>query len=441
METLFCISLLISLACLLAGLIKPSLVLGFLKGDKTRKKVIFIFGALSILFFTLFSLVIQSDLIDKLPGSLKTDSEKEISPASQEEDSETSLKENSDGEEFAKESAKEPAGESKETQSETTLCSMSIGDVAKKELLQLDPWTDGAVSINLPSGWNVYTGGECATKSILARDPLSELKQVFYFSEAGPVYTTQERKTWDYNYMQMGGSGVSWFESPLVNPLTAENYLVNFGSLALTSFFQQAFPQVPIMTNIKIISSEKIADKPTHTTDVKLIRAEFQQNNKLGEGYFYIVTADIGMGWGYGMMFIGITAPKGLLDLITPSLKKSLDSYTISQGYINTCIQAQNKAAAGALEAGKILSETSDTIMDVWENKLESEQRMSEKYSDITLGNSRLYNSDTDEVYEVTPEFYDYYQVHDNEFEKNYLEELPDDKWSYVPLNGAEHIY
>ena len=146
------------------------------------------------------------------------------------------------------------------------------------------------------------------------------------------------------------------------------------------------------------------------------------------------------MGWGYGMMFIGMTAPKGLLELITPSLKKSLESYTISQGYVNACIQAQNKAAAGALEAGKILSETSDTIMDVWNSKLESEQRMSEKQSDATLGYSRLYNPETDEVYEITPEFYDYYQTHGNEFQMNYLEELPDDKWSYAPLNGAGYI-
>ncbi|NQV00850.1 MAG: hypothetical protein HQ537_01900 [Parcubacteria group bacterium] len=433
METLFCILLLISLVCLLIGIIRPSLVLRFLKGTKTRGKAILIFGALSVLFFTLFGLVTDLDSISKLPNLLKTDSKKEIPLVNEEKVPEPPQKEVPD--------VKKPVEELKEIPSEATLCSMSIGDVAKTELIQLVPWTDGAVSLNVPSDWNVYTGGECATKSILARDPSSELKQVFYFSEAGPVYTNQERKTWDYNYMQIGGSNVSWFESPLVNPLTAENYLMNFSTLALTGFFQQAFPQVPIMTNVKIISSEKVINKPSYVTDAKLVRAEFQQNNKLGEGYFYIITADIGMGWGYGMMFIGITAPKGLLDLITPSLEKSLDSYMISQDYISACIQAQNKAAAGALEAGKILSETSDTIMDVWENKLESEQRMFETQSDAILGYSRLYNPDTDEVYEVTPEFYDYYEVHGNEFEKNYLEELPSDKWSYVPLNGAEHIY
>ena len=378
------------------------------------------------MFFALFGLVAES------PGPPKTEFGEETSPVSQEGTPENYQKESFDGEKVA--------GQSKEIPSGTTLCSISIGEVAKTELLPLVSWTDGAVSINLPAGWNVFTGGECATKSILARDAFSELKQVFYFSEAGPVYTSQERKVWDYNYMQMGGDNMPWFESPLVNPLTAENYLMNFSALALTSFFQQAFPRVPIITDVEIISSEKIANQPAYATDAKLIRAEFQQNNKSGEGYFYIITADIGMGWGYGMMFIGMTAPKGLLDLITPSLKKSLESYTISQGYVNACIQAQNKAAAGALEAGKILSETSDTIMDVWNSKLESEQRMSEKQSDATLGYSRLYNPETDEVYEITPEFYDYYQTHGNEFQMNYLEELPDDKWGYAPLNGAGYI-
>ena len=332
--------------------------------------------------------------------------------------------------------------EPKESPTETTLFKISIGEVAKADLLQLIPWTDGKVSLNIPSGWNVYIGGECATKSILARDPSSELKQFFYFSEAGPVYASQERKQEDQsNYLLFGGNKLPYLDTPLVSPLTSENFLNNFGDLASMPFFQQAFPQVPVISNVKIISAEQIVNKPAYVTDGKLVRAEFQQGGKLGEGYFYIITVKDSIGLGYGVMFIGITAPMGLLDLIVPSLKKGLESYTISHEYIATCIQAQNKAVAGILEAGKILNESSDTIMDVWENKLESEQRMSEKGSDAILGSSRLYNPDTDEVYEVTPEFYDHYQVHGDELGMNYLEELSDDKWSYAPLNGAEYIY
>lgn len=430
MENLFFILLLISFTCLIVGLIKPRLVLRFLRGNKTRKEVLLVFGTLSVLFFVFCGLVTTP------PGWLEKQSEEESPKISQEE--------NLSEKEPAKEPVKEPKKEEepKENEPKPKIYTASIGGIAKTELLQLNPWSDGVVSMNTPIGWNVYSGGECATKSILARDPSAELKQVFYFSEAGPVYASQERKQEDLNnYLFFKGYKLPYLDSPLVSPLTAENFLNNFGALASMPFFQEAFPQVPIMTSVKIVSKEEITNEPAYAADGKLIRAEFEQNGKLGEGYFYIITAKDVIGLGYGVMFIGITVPKGLLDLITPSLKKSLESYTISQGYVNACIQAQNQAAAGALKAGRILSESSDTIMDVWENKLESEQRMSEQYSDAILGQSRLYNPDTDEVYEVTPEFYDYYQVHSDEFEMNDLENLPDDKWDYAPLNGGGHIY
>ena len=321
-----------------------------------------------------------------------------------------------------------------------TINKTSIGTVAKTELLQLVRWEDYSISINIPEGWNIYTGGECSTRSVLVRDPNSELKQLFYFSEAGPVYTSNKMKENDKSYMEMGGSKVIWFESPVVDPLNCENFLINFGTLARTPFFQQAFPEVPLLDEVKIISSKSIDNSLPYVSDEKLIRAEFKQNSKLGEGYFHIVTANV-IGLGYATMFIGITAPRGLLDLIVPSLLRSIKSFEVKQEYIDSCIEAQNEAAAAALEAGRILGSSADTIMEVWRNKLESEERISEKQSDAILGYSRLYNPETDEVYEVTPEFYEYYINNSSEFEINYLQEMPDDKWSYPPLNGAEYIY
>ena len=43
-------------------------------------------------------------------------------------------------------------------------------------------------------------------------------------------------------------------------------------------------------------------------------------------------------------------------------------------------------------------------------------------------------------TYMVIGKFYEYYQNHSNEFELDYLQEMPDDKWSYAPLNGAHYI-
>jgi len=316
----------------------------------------------------------------------------------------------------------------------------SVVAIATGEMLELIPWEDYSISINIPVGWNIYTGGECPTRSFLVRDPNSELKQLFYFSEAGPVYTGEEMKENDKSYMEMGGSDVIWYESPVVNPLTAENFLINFGALAQTPFFQKAFPEVPILGGVEIISSESIENNMPYVVDEKLIRAEFVQNVSACEGYFHIVTANV-IDLGYGAMFIGVTAPRGLLDLIVPSLTESIKSFEVKNYYVDSCIEAQNKAVAGILEAGRILESSSDTIIEVWENKLRSEERMSEQMNDTILGRSRLYNPETDEVYGITPEFYGYYTVHSSEFEMNYLEEVPDDKWGYAPLNGAEHIY
>ena len=314
----------------------------------------------------------------------------------------------------------------------------STGTVAKTQRLELVKWTDAKISIDAPVGWDVYTGGECATKSILARDPQNELKQLFYFSEAGPVYTSQKAKDNDEAYMNMGGS-VLWYDSPVVDPLTSENYLTNFHTLVSGDIMREVFHQAPVLENVKIISTEQQII-PSFATDTKLMHAEFTQNGLEGEGYFYVVTANLPFG-GYGTMVVGITAPKGLLELLTPSLKESIGSFTVDQEYISECIALGNKALVGALKTGQILSETSDVIMDSWENRMEAEGRMAEKWGDAMLGSSRLYNPETDEVYEVTPEFLNYYSVHGDEFEMNYLQELSEDKWSSAPLNGGAYIY
>jgi hypothetical protein len=315
----------------------------------------------------------------------------------------------------------------------------SIGTVAKTQRLELTPWTDSKVSMEVSAGWSVYTGGECATKSILIRDPQSELKQLFYFSEAGPVYTSNEAKEHDEAYMAMGGS-VLWYDSPVVSPMSSENYLKKFGVLASGDIFQEVFPQVPILENVEILSTED-QSIPSFAADAKLMRAEFTQNGQRGEGYFYVVTSDSGFGQGHGVIVIGITAPKGLLELLTPSLKESIASFSVDSVYVQKCIDDGQRALARALETGRILSETSDVIMDSWESKMNAEDRMVEKWSDAMSGVSRLYDPETDEVYEVTPEFFDYYAIHSDEFEMNYLTTLPKDKWSYAPLNGGVCIY
>jgi len=156
MEFLFFIIFFISVICLIVGLIKPHLVLGFLRGDKTRKKVILVFGTLSIMFFILCGLTAESPV-----------------PFEGYENKEDVLKTSS---EPRKEQETNKPEEYESSEIKTRVYAVSIGEIAKTKLLQLTSWSDGAISINVPVGWHIYTGGQCATKSILARDSHSELK-------------------------------------------------------------------------------------------------------------------------------------------------------------------------------------------------------------------------------------------------------------------------
>jgi len=60
MDNLFLLLFLVSLVCLVVGLIKPTAFSRFIKGDITRKKIGIIFGITAFVFFVIFGIVTDS---------------------------------------------------------------------------------------------------------------------------------------------------------------------------------------------------------------------------------------------------------------------------------------------------------------------------------------------------------------------------------------------
>lgn len=89
MDDLFLALFFISLLSLVVGLVKPSLVLRFLRGDKTRKKVALVFGGGVLLFFILFGVTAspteQPEEEIKQPEETTLLPQEEITQPSQEE--------------------------------------------------------------------------------------------------------------------------------------------------------------------------------------------------------------------------------------------------------------------------------------------------------------------------------------------------------------------
>jgi hypothetical protein len=315
--------------------------------------------------------------------------------------------------------------------------------------LNLEDYNGGFFSIKKPVGWDIVTAGSCSTFAFCIRDKEHPANQIFYFNELGPVYLAEEQKTVDKNYVDMGGSLPAWFEMPVVNPLTPENYLSSFELIADTSIakkFMQGFPE---LKNIEIISvAEEKSPLPGGQT--KTIRALFQQGGELGEGLFYITVAPLipltGFAWGgigFGYVIIGITSVKSDFSYFQETLTQSLNSLNISQSFIDNCLKQQQQQVGGILKAGNTLSETSDIIMDVWESRNRSDDIISEKRSDAILVNERVYNPDTGTVYEVPLGFYDGYNLHREQYNMDNLQPLPDNDWNLwtAPTEPGDDIH
>jgi hypothetical protein len=318
-----------------------------------------------------------------------------------------------------------------------------------KVSLELETFNGGFFSIEKPKGWQVIPAGACATFAFLIRDPSQPLRQIFFFGEVGPIYLSQQQKQIDHQYVSMGGYPSSWLDMPVVNPLTPENFLAQFHLIAQTNIARQFMPQCPRLENFQVVAAVP-QPCPIPGGQGALIRALFTRENRLGEGLFLANVAPLlpttggpGGGIGQGFHVIGISAPKDEFAQVESVLLRSVSSFNISQSYVNDCLRQQQTAYEGLLKAGKTLSESSDLIMQGWENRNRTEDILSEKTSDAILGRERLYDPETGAVYEFENGFYDTYRTRQNEYEMDNLQPLPNDSynlWTTPPLDGPAHL-
>jgi hypothetical protein len=330
-----------------------------------------------------------------------------------------------------------------------TMVCADAGQERRSTGLDLESFNGGFFSLDKPKDWSLITAGSCASFAFLASDQSEPLKQIFYFGEVGPVYLSEQQRQIDYQYMSMGGYPSTWIDMPVVYPLTPSNFLKQFHQIAKSKLAQGFMPQFPRLENFKVISSAA-QPGPISGATTELVRALFTQGGKLGEGLFLATVAPMlpftggpGGGIGYGFCIVGIAAPQKEFRTLEATLSKSIASFTISQSYVQNCMAQQAQTYKGILKAGKTLSEASDIIMQGWENRNRTEDILSEKYSDATLGRERLYDPNSGEVYEFENGFYDKYKLDQNKYEMNNLQPLPNDNhdlWTKPPLDGYKHL-
>jgi len=320
-------------------------------------------------------------------------------------------------------------------------CGCAVGtdsDLQPKQLKMVQ-YDGGFFSLSKPTSWQIYTAGSCATFAFLVRDEDDPLHQVFYFGEVAPFYMNEEQKQFEIDYVSMGGYPNQWLDMPVVDPLTPENFLVHWNEIVRTSLAQEFMPQAPPLDYLQIISASPTSSTfPVPGSQTKLIRALFTYNGRLGEGLFLVTTAPFAV-YGAAFQFIGITSPQGEFEAFEDSLVKIVQSFTISSDYARACMLSEGSNGG----AGKILDDTSDIIMEGWEQRNKVDDITSQKRSDSILDIERVYDPDTSIVYEAEGGFYDQYDINRDAYEMNDLQLLPDDSWELwtAPGESGESIH
>jgi len=301
-------------------------------------------------------------------------------------------------------------------------------------------------SIRMPKGWVIYTPGVCTTLGILIRDPAVPLRRIFYFGLIGPVYLKEAQRQIDLDYINHGGHDIPWLDAPAVDPLTTENFFVHWPDIADMDAAVAYLPQFPKLTGLTVVSNSPLASM-LPGGDSALLRGLFMENGVVGEGQFlgtawvyFPFTGVPGAGTAYGSIILGVTAPKREFKDVEATLIASLESFNVTQGYVDWCRVQSGQLWGAVARQGETLRETSDMIFEGWQNRSRASDIIAEKGSDAMRGVDRVYDPSTQQVYEVPVGWYASYDVHRGEYDMNNLQLLPPDSfelWTSVPADGS----
>ena len=109
----------------------------------------------------------------------------------------------------------------------------------------------------------------------------------------------------------------------------------------------------------------------------------------------------------YNIIFM--TAPEEEFINWQPILDSCLASMEFSQTFINGFNQEETTLTQTIIANQKVYDSISDMIMDSWEQRNASTDRISQKQSDATLGYERVYDTETGEIYKAYNGFTDDY--------------------------------
>ena len=276
----------------------------------------------------------------------------------------------------------------------------------------LVPYSCTEFSMDIPEGWTVrssamYTG---MFHAIHVFDPENPVNQIFFMLKMEPMFPDENSRA------MMALSSDLFGKYPILTNVSTQGVFEIFPQFAdaMNATADYADIQTPYIADFSVTESfESTQGMSSVAISPSILRADFTQNGTTGEGMFTADVVPFAMGTGMGYYSVYnltvLSAEKGTFQDWQPTLNKVLSSLNYTPEFQSFAMSQSNQAASISQSLSQSASEMSDSIMSSWENRNRSQDIMSQKQSDATLGYERIVDTETGNIYKIDNGFTDWY--------------------------------
>ena len=277
---------------------------------------------------------------------------------------------------------------------------------------ELVPYSCTEFSMNIPQGWTVrssamYTG---MFHAIHVFDPEKPVNQIFFMLKMEPMFPDENSRA------MMALSSDLFGKYPILTNVSTQGVFEIFPQFAdaMNATADYADIQTPYIADFSVTESfECTQGMSSVAISPSILRADFTQDGTAGEGMFTADVVHFAMGTGMGYYSVYnltvLSAEKGTFQDWQPTLNKVLSSLNYTPEFQSFAMSQSNQGAATSQSLSQSASEMSDSIMSSWENRNRSQDIMSQKQSDATLGYERIVATETGNIYKIDNGFIDWY--------------------------------
>ena len=277
---------------------------------------------------------------------------------------------------------------------------------------ELVPYSCTEFSMNIPEGWSVkssamYTG---MFHAIHVFDPENPVNQIFFMLKMEPMFPDENSRA------MMALSSDLFGKYPILKNVSTQGVFEIFPQFAdaMNATADYTDIQTPYIADFSVTESfESNQGMSSVAISPAILRADFTQDGTAGEGMFTADVVPFAMGTGMGYYSVYnltvLSAEKGSFQDWQPTLSKVLSSLNYTPEFQSFAMSQSNQAASTSQSLSQSASEMSDSIMSSWENRNRSQDIMSQKQSDATLGYERIVDTETGNIYKIDNGFTDWY--------------------------------